>query len=500
MDNQKRTDPTEAGRTATFTPAQTPTPSVQAGPARPSSRKRKWLRLAVICLAGMVAAGIGLRLVLPALLVAVGNNRCASLLACPAKLQAVRLAMLDYRVTVQGLTVDQPDGFGGGLFLDLPEANVKLVVASLFGSPLIVDEVAVVDATLHIVRDRAGNVNVVRLLRPAEGKPEAVAGKPIHIKRITVKNLTVQYTDFSLSEEPVDVTVKQTDAVITDVHVDPARSGEHLLPGRGEMTAHIVQRGFADAPLGIIARFGCLDPEQPIPAANAAIRLAGLELQPWSAFVPRGVSQAIGGDIMDVNADVALAAELLDCTVAIVTPAGDALSLKVGGTPRQPRVEAGGIRGMVGGRAMEAGLNGLQNVAGTGGALGRTAISSTVAVGKGAGKTVWGLVTGLFTTGTSVSKGNISDAGADLWNTASAGATNAADMVGNAGVSLAAGAAKTGAATTGGDYARVWRADIQRRWVQSWEEACASIEQGAFPLPSSRPVREMVGGPPNADR
>ena len=368
--------------------------------------KRKWLRIAVTCLTVMVVLGIGVRIALPSLLVAVGNNQCARHLASPARLRTVQLGLLDYRVTVRGLTVDQPARFGSDLFLDLPEVTVKLTGSSLLGSPRTVDEVAVVGATLHLVRDRDGNVNAAQLLRPAEGESEAAgAGKPIHVKRITVENLTIRYTDFALSEEPVEITVNRLDAVITDVYLDAARSGEHSLPGKAEMTAHIVQPGFADALLGIIARFGYLDPDQPVPAANAAIRLAGLGLQPWHAVMPRGVSQAIGGNIMDVNVDVAMAAELLDCTVAIVTPAGKALNLNIGGTPRQPLVEAGGIRGMLGGRAREAGLNTLKNTVGTGGELGRTAVSSGVAVGKGAGKTVWELVTGLLTTGTSVSKG-----------------------------------------------------------------------------------------------
>ena len=428
-------------------------------------------------LAVIVVLGTGVRIALPVLLVAVGNSRLSRHLTSAAKLKTVDLGLLDYRVTVQGLTVNQPDGFGGDLLLDLPEATVKVAVSSLFGSPLTVDEVMIADSTLRLIRDRDGKVNVACLLRPAEGGPEAAgAPKPVHIKRIVVKNVTVQYTDLALSEEPVDVTINRVDAVITNLHLDPARSGEHSLPGRAELTAHIVQPGFPDAPLGVVARFGYLNPGQPIPAAHAAIRLAGLELRPWHALMPRGVSQAIGVDIMDFNVDVALAAELLDCTVAIVTPAGDALRLKVGGTPRQPLVEAGGIRGMLGDRAREAGLNTLENAVGTGRELGRTAVSSGVAVGKGAGETVWGLATGLLRTATSVANGNTSAAGADLRDTASAAVTNAAGMLGKTGASVVTGAVKTGSATAGGDRDQVWRADTQQRWDRSWKEACKSVE------------------------
>jgi hypothetical protein len=431
-----------------------------------------------ICLTVLVVLGIGVRFALPRLVVAVGNNRLAKHLTCPPKVTAVHLGLLDYRVTIQGLRVKQPDGFDGSLFLDLPEVRFRLAVSSVFSSPLTVDEITVVGATVHLIRDRDGTLNMTRLLHPAGGRSESAwARRPMHIKRIAVRDSILRYTDLALSEEPVDITINQLEAVITDVYREPARSWEHSLLGRAEMTARMIQPGFSDAPLGIIVRFACLDSEQPIPVANAALRLAGLELQPWHALLPQSVSQAVWGDVLDMNVDLAMAAEMLDCVVAIVTPAGDALVMKVGGTPRQPLVSEGSRRGMVGDRALEVGSNALKNAAGAGGELGRTGFSTVAAAGKGAGTLIAGIATGLFKTATSVSHGDMSAAGADLWDTASASATNTVDMVGNTGAKLWTGAMKSGSAAGGGDHAQVWRADTQRRWTASWEQACKSIEQ-----------------------
>ncbi|MBN1513523.1 MAG: hypothetical protein JXB13_16015 [Phycisphaerae bacterium] len=418
---------------------------------------------------------------------AIGNRELAKHLAASATLSAIEIGLLDYRVTVQGLRVNQPDGFGGGLLLDLPEARVTLVLSSLFGLPLTIEEVTITDLSLHVLRRKDGTLNVVRLLQTAAADPGAAAArKPVHIRRITVENLTIRYTDLAWSEEPVDATIHRLDAVITDVVLDMAGNGDHPFPGRAEMTGFFVQPGFSDAPLGIIARFGRIDTGRPVPAAHAATRLAGLELQPWRALLPRGLSQAIGGDIIDVNVDAAISSDALDCTVAIVTPAGDALKLKLDGTPRRPLVEQDSIRGIVTDRAKEAGLNTLGNMGDAGAELGRTALSSAATAGKGAATTVWGTVTGLFTTASSASKGNLATSGADLWGTMRTAVTNTGDMVGDTGASLMAGGVQTVSSAGGGDRNELWRADTQRRWARNWEQARKSVEESSAADPGTR--------------
>ncbi|MFA6569279.1 MAG: AsmA family protein [Victivallales bacterium] len=445
----------------------------------------KKLRITVIFLTLIVVTGISVRIALPTVLVAIANKQLSKYLASPAKLKTVHLGLLDGRVTVQGLTVRQPDGFGDDLLLDLPEAKVKLSVRSLFSSPLTVDEVMVKDLTVHLIRDKDGKVNVTCLLRPLKGKPATtVSQKPIYVRKITAKNLTIQYTDFALSKEPLDIKINQFGAVITDVYLYPDRSHEQSLPGRAEATARIVQPGFSDAPMGIIARFGYFYSDQSIPAVNAAIRLAGLELQTLHAVATQGAAPAIGGDIMDFNADVSMAPEVFNCTLAIVTPAGNSLSLTLGGTPRQPLVDKGSISGILGDRTGEAGLNALKNIADTGEELRRTAVSSVTVFGAGADKMLTGIATGLFRVATRVSEGKMSEAGANLRETTLESLSNTREMVGTTGASLSDGAMKTGVVAVGNDCAREWRADIQRRWTRNWEAACKSVQQKPFPLPA----------------
>ncbi|MDX9981592.1 MAG: hypothetical protein RBU25_16335 [Lentisphaeria bacterium] len=439
--------------------------------------QRKWLLFAAIFVFAVVALGAGSRLALPIVLVRIGNRELPRHLAAPATLNAIDLGLFDYRATLRGLKINQPDGFGNDLFLDLPEVGVKLVPSSLFGSPLTIEEVNITDLSLHVVRGRDGALNVVRLFQPAVKPAPTEARKPLHIKRIAVGMLTIRYTDFALAEEPADVMIKCAGAVITDVYLNVAGNGENLLPGRAELTGFLVQPGMADAPLGIIARFGHIDPDQPIPAGCAALRLAGLELQPWHALLPQKLSQTLGGDITDVNVDAAISTDALDCIVALVTPAGDSLKLQVGGTPRQPQVERDDIRGIVADRAREAGMNTLGNIGGTGEELGRTALSTAATAGKGAATTVWETATGLFKTASSVSKGDIVVGGADLFGTLRGVVTNAGNMVGDTGTSLITGGVQTASAVGGGDRNELWRADTQQRWARNWEQARKSVDE-----------------------
>ena len=449
----------------------------------------KTLRITVMVLMVVVLLGIGVRLALPTLLIAAVNRQFALSLSVPAKLTSLRLGLLDGRVLMQGLTVSQPAGFGRDLLLDLPEVKITMAIRSLFGSPLTIDEVMITDATIHLIRDTNDRTNVACLFRQTAARPAAASSpKPIHIRKITVRNLTVQYTDFTVNPKPMDLHLNHGDAVITNVYLDPAHRHDPALAGSAELTAHLIQPGFSAAPLGIVARFGYLEADQPIPAVNAALRLAGVELQPWQTMIPPGMMQTLGGDILDVSLDVVMTVARLDCTVAMETPAGNALSLKVGGTPFRPQVNDGSLRGLLGDRAGEAGLNTLKNVAGTGEELGRTALSSGVTAGAGAGKLLTGIATGLFKTVFSAAKGNLPAAGGNLLKTAAVTLPNSANLIGHTGASLWHGAGKTGSAALGGDRVQVWRGDIERRWAKSWEAAGKSIAQKPLPvLASARP-------------
>lgn len=483
MDEIKNTDSTNKTLRS-----QDQTTLVEKGASCSYRWKIKVLRISVICLIIVCLLLICARIALPGMLVSVANKQFSNYFTSLVKLKAVHLDLLNGSATVQGLTVRQPDGFGGDLLLDLPEAKVKVSIWSLITSSLIIDEVTITDFIIHLVRDKEGKVNVPCLIRSAEVKPNSEENpKTIHIKKITVKNSTVQYTDYALGSEPLDVKIKQFNAVITDIYLNSTRSHEPSLPGRVEATAHVVQPKFSDAPLGIIARFGYFYSDQPIPELNAGVRLAGLELQTLHALVKQDNAQAIGGDIMDFNGDLSMAPEVFDCSLGVITPSGDSLHLKVKGTPHHMLVDENSFQGIIANRLGEAGLNIIMNIPGTGEELGRTTVSSTKAASEGVDKMLTGIATTLFKTAISVSKGNMSEAGVNLIEGGSATLPNTQDMYGGASASLSSGVSRIGSASAGigSEHARIWRADTQRRWTSNWETACKNIQQKPFPSPVS---------------
>ncbi len=447
----------------------------------------KALRISVVCLIVIFALLICARIALPGILVSVANKQFSKYFTSPVNVKAVHLGVLDGLVSLQGLTVGQPPGFGNDQLLDLPEASIKVSVWSLVTSRLTIDEVTLTDFIFHLVRDKEGNVNVACLIRAAEGKTAAEgAPRPIYIKKVTIKRSTVQYTDPTLGDETLDVKAKQFEAVIADVYLNSVRSHEQSLPGKLEATAQVVQPGFSDAPLGIVARFGYFYSDQSIPELNGAVRLAGLELQSLHAFINQDKAQVIGGDIMDFNGDISMAPEVFDCTMGLVTQSGNSLSLKVGGTPYQPLVDKNSFQGIIADRAGEAGLNAMKNLPGTGEELGRTAYSSATTAGGAVGKMLTGIGTAIFKTAVSVSKGDMSEAGGNLEETASATLpNNVKEMYEKTGANLSTGISKTGSAAAGigGERARSWRDDTQRRWASNWEATRISVQQKPFPLP-----------------
>ncbi|MFA6291473.1 MAG: AsmA family protein [Victivallales bacterium] len=482
MGNLEKKD--ETGRTER---PKVPACSGDEGKTRSRRRKMKVLRIFLIFLAVFLVLGIILRFTLSGMLLTAANKKLPEYFTSAVKLKDVRLLLLDGRVTLGGLTVGQPPGYGQDLLLDLPEASIEVSLWSLLGSELTIDEINLTGFILHLVRDVDGNVNVAHLIRPSEEKTEAEGvTKPIYIRKITLKNATVQYTDSALGDESLDVAARQFEAVITDVYLNSARSHGQSLPGKLKATAQIVQPKFSAAPLGIVARFGYFYSDQPIPELNGAVRLAGVELQSLRAFVKQDKAQVIGGDIMDFNGDISMAPEVFDCILGIVTPSGSSLRMKIGGTPYQPLVDKSSFQGIIADRTGEAGLNALKNLPSTGEELGRTAVSSATTAGGVAGKMLMGIGTALFKTATSLSKGNMSEAGGNLEESASTTLPgNAKEMYDKTGASLSSGISKTGSAAAGigSERARIWRDDTQRRWAGNWDEACKSVQQKPFPTP-----------------
>lgn len=450
-------------------------------------RKRKTLRIVIICLSALIVLGIVLRILLSPMIVYIANRQLPKYFASEAKLKEVHLEILGGRATIRGLTIKQPKGYGDDLLIDLPEIKVKVNVWSLFASTLTVDEIIVTELKLHLVRDKDGKMNVANILPPAEErKPEpSEAPKAVRIKKISVRNSSVQYSDSALGKELFDVKAGKVDSDFTNIYLNCVHPQKQTLPGKAELTAHVMQHGFSDALLGIIVRFGYIGPEEPVPALNGAIRLGGLELQTLHAVAAQELPQAIGGDIMDFYADISMAADIMDCKIGIITPTSNTISMNIGGTPYDPLVDRNNFPYILGNRAGEAGFNILKDAAKAGEEIGSASLSSLKALAEGGEKMFKRIGTSIYNASASVSQGNIAEAGDNLAQSASGPVSDSAkETFDKTGASLSEGVGKAGNAFAGTERSKAWRADVLRRWTASWEAACKSVQEKPFPQPA----------------
>jgi len=87
------------------------------------------------------------------------------------------------------------------------------------------------------------------------------------------------FTDLPEGEEEVlRIQITSLNLLLTDLLVDPAAEPDSVAPASALITARIRQEPFTDGLLGIAARIGPVGGE--MPAVNAVLRLADLELEP----------------------------------------------------------------------------------------------------------------------------------------------------------------------------------------------------------------------------
>ncbi len=459
----------------------------------------------------VLLAGIAVRIALPPVAVLIVNRRLPDYLDAPASLGGITLSLSRGTVGIIDLRIAQPEGFGDGDLLRVGRASVQVSLSSLFRPPLTIKSVQIEDAAANLVKDSAGVMNVSALVKPGEEEEPAAAGEeeqaagepsPILLKRLAASGLSFSYLDRSggaaaaaeagagdaaafsgqtQEGEPREwgVKIAGLDLEVTGLRLDPGADPARVGPAEATLTARLDQAPLPEGYLGVAAKIGPLGGG--IPALNAAVRLAGLELEPLAPVVPAGTAAALGGDALDLFADVALAPDVLDCLVRVEAAGGHTLSLEVGGTPEHPEVDTSGVLfsimlhagGGVGTLVGNIGGAGLATV----GAVGEGAL----AVGTGAVNAVGSLGSGLFQTVAGAATGDLDAVGEGL-STATVGTVSeAANGVAGAGEKLADGAVSAAESTVGADADREWRADTHRRWLAGWQAALALVATEPYP-------------------
>ncbi len=424
----------------------------------------------------------------PNVAVKVVNAKAGDFVNAEVSLEDIDLNLFRGYVELEGLKVGQPEGFEGALLLELAHAHVKLDVGSLMKRPIVISDIVVEGLSANIIKNADGVMNVEKLTKtppePKEEKPEEKkpTGEPpaVALDHLLIDNLKVRYVDASFGDDdPLDVGVSNLVLKVTGILFDTSAKPERVLPGRVELTSTVTQGKALDAYLGAIARVGVLSTN--VPAVNAGVRLAGLDLDVVDPVLPPGIgtslSAVLGGGCLDVEADISMVEDVRDIKVVLVNK-----------SIRLPLPTGGGIDSILTdlGKLLAARLAGqvvgmVGNVGSAGVEVAGTAVKSAGAVGKGAGKLVGNVGGGLFNMVKGVAKGDIKAVGTALKDTTVGSVKTVVSTVTNTAVTAVSGVGQAAGKGLGSASADQWRTTAPARWAEMWKTTITVVDNMPYP-------------------
>ena len=391
------------------------------------------------------------------------------------------------RLRLRNLRVFQPEGFGGGLLLSVAGAEAFCAPASISSPPLDIRYARVERPELNVVIRSNGVANTGAFFPgPGSGgdagRPAAQAGGalPILLRELSVSGASLRLRDDTPRGAPLDLEFADIIIEATNLLANASRLDE-AAPGALRATASLRQPGRRDALLGACARTAPLVRMRP--AFNASARVGCLELKTIQALLPSGAALLVGGDALDISADLRVAPDALEGRIGSEIIGGNSLPLlRIGGTPSAPEMDRSHILFSIGARLGGQVGGALKNTFRLGTGLGQTAHDTTSELRHGAGNIVRNIGYGLRDTVRGA-------AGADAGGVASGLVAATAGTISTtfsaarkAGERIVDGA--LGAAAVNQRAADQWRDETPARWARKWEEALSLVESA--PLPGER--------------
>lgn len=359
---------------------------------------KRFLRV-TLTLAATAAVLALLRLFLPDIVLNVVNRALSKAFTADASIAAIDMQLARGRFDIRDIRIEQPPRFGDDVLLHVAGIAVTVRPWSLVIPPVRIATVLISNVVVHAVINKNHTMNMTALVAKRERRAPFYI--PTLIEHMSITNVSVTYTDHSFRKE-LTLRIADIHVLATNLLLHPSRATEPVLPGGALLTGHIDQAPLSNAPFAAYARIGIMNPPG-TPPVVAEFRLGGLELATLAAATPPGTARMLGGDLMDVRAELAMTDAFLHCAVRINT-AGDKLSFRVGGTPRKPDIDKTGTFF----HALEFAGGGLGRVAGgagrKGGQIATATVSALTAAGRSAGKIFGALGKGIVRTAKGIAR------------------------------------------------------------------------------------------------
>ncbi len=177
---------------------------------------KKIVKIPGIIIIVLILLVVIIRLVLSLAAVKIANRELPQILNTEASVGSISLGLLRGYLSIKDLRIGQPEGFGEGDLLLVPELSVKVKLTSLYNPPLIVEEVILTDWEVNIVKNADGVMNIDAIQpksspepaptsEPESGKKpeeeEESSSKAILVQKFSIKNLSCSYTDHAIGLE-----------------------------------------------------------------------------------------------------------------------------------------------------------------------------------------------------------------------------------------------------------------------------------------------------------
>jgi hypothetical protein len=425
---------------------------------------------------------LAVQIVLAIVATPIARGILASSLEPGTSLKRLYINLFGGTVTIRGLTINQPDGFGEDPFIDLAFCRVNLSVTALLTGKLHLQDILIDDLAITLITDSNAVMNITRLTGSTESTTidesatESDAGEGIMtvLEKCTAYSVALTYQDWS-GEKPAALNLRNAELGVENVTLNVREPVDvNDFTGLIRLSGTLEHAETPSAHLDLKARIGPL-PIDNTPSLIAGITLTGIELDAAGSMVAPGVKTTLGGSVMDTLIQLQIATNLLDF-VAEVETAEVVFPIHVGGTLDEPIFYTG--TALLGAFSRVANLFGhtAANITGAGLALGKGALDVTAAVGEGAVNIVGGVGKGLLKTVKGVATLDVKEAGGGLIDSVAAVGQGAVDTVVDAGTATVGSVSDATGSATGKKRSDKWSDDKQKRHDINWTKTLAWVD------------------------
>jgi hypothetical protein len=417
-------------------------------------------------------------------------------------------------VTLEGIHIDQPAGFGDDALLDLPRVHLEIGREPFVGNVVRLERLELEGLRAHIARDTNSVLNVVRLgggppppatdegaaggeeeaateveagtesragvemVQEDEADGDASGGSPVgvYLGELALKDFGVTYTDAVLAKESMDF-------VVTDLNleIDDAMAFLEEIPVEAsavELNAALAQGDLPAAPLTLLARVGPMG--SGVPDVNAQARFSGFMLDTVGPLIPPGVRETLGAEGLGLELRLALTEDAIDLAGEAITDKGHDYPVRVRGPLSKPEINLG-IFGAVAGRLTGGVFNLAGGTAGAAADVAKGATEGAADLAKGAGDVVGKMGLGLFSTAKAAVTLDLDEVGNGVRETTVGAVQEAGDAVASTTDDLV-DTAKEGVRSVKGDKATMkWLEGTRERHAEGVATARAALENMPFP-------------------